>query len=81
MQIRFSRHARRRMKLYDIDETDVEDVVLTKVLGSPGIVGRVEVVEERFENKYRYPLKVVFVVENEQIEIVTAYPLKGKNVR
>jgi len=41
--------------------------------------GKCEVVEERFRSEFRYPLKVVFLIEGEHVEIVTTYPLKGKS--
>jgi hypothetical protein len=32
-------------------------------------------------SKYGYPLKVVFVIEGERIEVVTAYPLRKERTR
>jgi hypothetical protein len=33
------------------------------------------------KNKYLYPIKVVFTIENDRIEVITAYPLKKERVR
>lgn len=65
------------MQLYNIDEQDVEELVRTKLGSEAGIEGRVEVVDSSLQLKYRYPLKVVFVVEGIDVEVVTSYPLKG----
>jgi hypothetical protein len=67
------------MALYSIEEADVIEVVQSAILASPDLEGKCEVVEERFRSEYRYPLKVVFVIEGEHVEIVTTYPLKGKS--
>ncbi len=81
MLIEFSRHARRRLRLYEIDESDVLEVIREALNRMPRIHGKIEVVEERFHTKYRYPLKVVFAVEGERTTVVTNYPLKGKSIK
>lgn len=70
----FSRHAKRRMKLYGITEEDV-----TRVLEN----GKKEILSENktsyiyeIANRFEYPLKVVASETSEQILVITAYPLK-----
>ena len=69
----FSRHAKRRMKLYGISEKDV-----IRVLNGLKNIKETSVV--RAISGFKYPIKVVFKEENDEIIIVTAYPLKrGEN--
>jgi hypothetical protein len=71
----YSRHARRRMKLYGIAERDIEEVCVhgTKSELPDGRVAFIWNIAER----YRYPLKVVGTETDEGFLVVTAYPLKG----
>ena len=72
MTFKASRHAKRRMKLYEIDESLVEKIVLNSEL-SPG---NHEIVEPL--DGWNYPIKAVYVVENEQVTLVTAFPVKKR---
>ena len=74
MNIRFSRHAKRRMALYDIDEREVFIVVEEgdkQVLPDGKLSFTFKV-----NDKFRYPLKVVAVEKPDSLTIVTTYPLK-----
>jgi hypothetical protein len=66
------------MTLYNIDENDViETMELTA--NECGDYGKQEILNEDLIYKYGYPLKVVFIKENEDYVIISAYPLiKGK---
>jgi len=69
--IRFSRHARRRMKLYGIPE----DTVIVIVQGCDAGAGRHEVVSDVQGSVL--PLKVVFEVRPEpESLVITASPLR-----
>lgn len=70
VDIRFSRHARRRMALYDIPESRVLDVLQNTSLhpGKQELIADVPGID--------LPLKIVFAVENEVATVITAYPLK-----
>jgi hypothetical protein len=81
MKINFSRHANRRMCLYKIDEKDVRNTIESIIIDKGLIVGKHEEVNYDLKIKYGYPLKVVFVMENDRIEVITAYPLKKERVR
>jgi hypothetical protein len=70
MEIRFSRHARRRADLYKIPQSTVV-AILEKKLLHPGIHEVVEKVEG-----FKYPLKVVVAVEGDLMTVITSYPLK-----
>ena len=70
MEIKFSRHAKRRAKLYEIPESKIVEVLEGKELNQ----GNQEIIEN-FED-FAYPLKIVVVVEGDIITVVTNYPLK-----
>ena len=69
MEIKFSRHAKRRAKLYGISESKVKGI-LTKMnlhQGDHEIIKNVDL---------KYPLKIVVSVEKNSISVITNYPLK-----
>jgi hypothetical protein len=72
----FSRHARRRMRLYRIDPERVVAAIRTALgtLDEPG--ERHAIVSHEFLSEHGYPLKAVFVREGDTVTVVTAYPLK-----
>lgn len=70
MEIRFSRHAKRRMKLYNIPESSVSDILRNAELSS----GRHEIVKKISGTEL--PLKILAAVENERLTVISAYPLK-----
>jgi hypothetical protein len=70
MQIKFSRHAKRRADLYGIPETTI-----SKILGEARLnSGKHEIVQD--VETLKYPLKVVVSVENDIITVISNYPLK-----
>ena len=70
MRIKFSRHAKRRAKLYKVPETMVE-----KILEGLGLTdGEHEII--RNVSGFKYPIKIVFAVENDIMTVITNYPLK-----
>ena len=73
MNIRFSRHAKRRMALYDIDEREVF-IVIEEGEKQELPDGKVCFIFKI--DKFKYPLKVVAVGKPDYLTIVTAYPLK-----
>ena len=75
IKIKFSRHAKRRMNLYDISEDVVSGIVNRRIMASELRIGKYEVVE-KIDDKPVYPIKVVFSLEKHQIIVITAYPLK-----
>lgn len=70
MEIKFSRHAKRRAKLYGISESTVIDILKSINLHQ----GEHEIIKDVPE--FKYPLKIVVSVEEDLITIVTNYPLK-----
>ncbi len=71
MKIKFSRHAKRRAKLYSISESVIVKVLENKDISGQGIH---EIVED--VAGFKYPLKIVFIIENDIITVITNYPLK-----
>ncbi len=70
MEIKFSRHAKRRGKLYEIPESTVLKVLEEKELTH----GNHEIIED--VEGFKYPLKIVVTVEDDIIMVITNYPLK-----
>ena len=70
MNIHFSRHARRRMRLYKITENVVINIVENAGLS----LGKQTFLHESAGQKL--PVKIVAVVEETVTTIVTVYPLK-----
>ena len=70
MKIDFSRHAKRRAKLYGIPESTVVDIITGEDLtnGQHEIIKRIA--------GFKYPLKIVVYVENNSVKVITNYPLK-----
>ncbi len=72
MEIRFSRHAKRRAKLYGIPEATVEQIIANANL----VDGENEIIE--IAASFKFPLKIVAVLEDEVVTVVTNYPLKKR---
>ena len=70
MEVRFSRHARRRADLYKIPELTILDILHETEL-APGVHEIVRNVEGM-----KFPLKLVVAVEHDIITVVTSYPLR-----
>ena len=70
MEIKLSRHARRRAKLYGISPSTISEVLTRTNLSQ----GNQEIVVE--VAGFVYPLKIVVSAEGDIATIVTAYPLK-----
>lgn len=72
-----SRHARNNMRLYNISEIDIRNTI-----DYPDVSGREGnkvVAVKKFSDKYSgYPLKVVYEKIENEIIVITAYPLKKK---
>ena len=70
MEIRFSRHAKRRTQLYKISESTIRKIISNESLSH----GRQEIIRQIDEHKY--PLKIILSVEKDIVTIITNYPLK-----
>ncbi|MEI7695970.1 MAG: hypothetical protein WCI64_10045 [Chlorobium sp.] len=70
MNIKFSRHAKRRAKIYGIAESTVTEILASMDLhqGEHEIIKNVE--------EMACPLKIVVSVESDTVAIITNYPLK-----
>ena len=77
MNIKFSRHAKRRMRLYDISESTVQKRI-ESFFGAKSSIssGKNEIIDDLVISGQKYPLKIVFSYEENHITIITAYPLK-----
>lgn len=70
MIVKFSRHAKRRAKLFKIPESMVEQILG----GSDLSDGEHEII--RNVSGFKYPIKIVVAVENDIVTVITNYPLK-----
>ncbi len=70
MIIKFSRHAKRRTKLYKIPENAITRIVETANLDAE----EYELIKDI--PGFKFPIKIVVAVEGEVVTVVTAYPLK-----
>jgi len=70
MKIRFSRHAKRRAKLYGIPESTVAGIITGENLAR----GEHEIIKD--VAGFKYPLKIVVYVEKNSATVITNYPLK-----
>ncbi|WP_456438446.1 DUF4258 domain-containing protein [Desulfurobacterium sp.] len=72
MRIKFSRHAKRRAKLYRLSLLAIENVLKKENLS----LGKHEIVEEM--EGHKLPIKIVVSVEEDTVIVITAYPLKRR---
>jgi hypothetical protein len=70
VKVKFSRHAKRRSKLYEIPESTIEKMLADSDLND----GEHELIRDI--SGFRYPIKIVVSVENDIITVITNYPLK-----
>jgi hypothetical protein len=70
VKIKFSRHAKRRAKLYSIQESIVAQLILEANLteGEHVIIRNVP--------GFKYPLKIIASLEGEVVTVITNYLLK-----
>jgi len=72
--IKFSRHAKRRAKLYKIPESVVEEILKDSDLAD----GEHQIIRD--VTGFKYPIKVIVSVEGSAMTVITNYPLKkGRN--
>jgi len=72
MKIKYSRHAKRRAKLYRVSLADIESLLKRSKLTQ----GKQEIVN--FIEGFKLPIKVVVDKENDIITVITVYPLKKR---
>lgn len=70
MQVRLSRHSKRKANLYAIPEA-----VILEMLGQIGLPqGHHEIIQT--VEGFIYPLKIIVAVEDDIMTVITNYPLK-----
>jgi hypothetical protein len=74
--IKFSRHSKRRMRLYGISEEDVLNVLRNGRKETSGD-GKIFFLHD-INEKFKYPIKVITVQGDKAFVIVSAYPLKKR---
>jgi hypothetical protein len=76
MNISFSRHSKRRLVLYRIDADDVRKIIERFMENHQLVAGKQIIIDQNFQLKYTFPLKIIFVIEGSDITVITAYPLR-----
>lgn len=76
MKIVISRHAKRRMQLYNIKERDVINTIMVEIQHKHISSDKTKVVNQELKSKYGFPLKVVFCEKHGKIAVITAYPFR-----
>jgi hypothetical protein len=74
--IQYSRHAKRRMKLYKITEADISFIIERWITAQNVFEGKHEIISNEINGQQGYPIKVVFSCDCEKIVVIKAYPLK-----
>ncbi len=74
--IEYSRHAKRRMKLYNISEESVLSIITQACSENAIEEGKHELISDNIFTEYGHPIKIVFSCEKNKIIVITAYPLK-----
>ena len=72
--IRFSRHAKQRIRLYRIPESVIAEIINEKDFPA----GHYELVKNA--EGFSLPIKTVFEVADDSVTVITAYPLKRKKI-
>ena len=70
MIIEFSRHAKRRAKLYNIPESTIEEILKNVDLQD----GEHDIIKDL--QGFSYPIKIVVSIEGDKLTVITNYPLK-----
>ena len=76
INIKFSRHAKRRMALYEITETTVQAIIERRKKDDSLSGGKNEVIDYQTLSRHGYPIKVVFAREEDYLTVITAYPIR-----
>ncbi|MBN1996081.1 DUF4258 domain-containing protein [candidate division KSB1 bacterium] len=74
MTINFSRHAKRRVKLYKIPESEIEKFIAESKLndGEQVLIKNID--------GFGYPIKILISRKKEIVTVITCYPLKKGKV-
>ena len=73
--IKFSRHAKRRMSLYNLTEADILKIINE---GEKEIISENKISFIATLDKYNYPVKAVCKVIGSDKIVITNYPLKKR---
>lgn len=75
-KIDFSRHARRRMKLYGISEEDVLHVLSR---GKSQVTSDEKIVFfDEIKERFSFPIKVISAYRDRNLVIISVYPFKRR---
>jgi hypothetical protein len=77
-KIEYSRHAKRRMKLYNLSEEDVSSIVKQSGSKTASQQEKNVIVSDNMLSEYGLPVKVVYTCDRDRIVVITAYPLKRR---
>lgn len=74
MKIRFSRHARRRLLLYEISREDILEILKQDGAESQPLNQHRELISDVFVTKYGWPIFLAYTREQKGITVITNFP-------
>jgi hypothetical protein len=74
VNIRFSRHARRRLKLYGISRNDILEILAIDKADQQPLHVKRELISKDFVQKYGWSLLVAYIRETRGITVITNFP-------
>ncbi len=74
--IKFTRHSKQRMKLYSITETMIIEIIETH---EAHYTDHGKIIYISSKNGKEYPVKVICKKINDQLIVISCYPLKRRN--
>jgi hypothetical protein len=77
-KIIFSRHAKRRMRLYRISEEHIRTILMD---GLQENYSQARFTYTQDLPGFKYPLKVIVQIEGNTCTVITAYPLKRREMK
>ena len=83
LKIVFSRHAKRRLKLYKIDDRDIVEKIQFEFNNrDKSVKSKIQfsVITNAKYSKIKLPIKIIATIDKFDVLVITAYPIKkGKN--
>jgi hypothetical protein len=74
VKIEFSRHARQRLKLYDLSRSDILEILAIDKADEQPLNVKRELISNDYVEKYEQPLLVAYIRETRGITVITNFP-------
>ena len=73
MEFHITKHAKRRISLFNIKVSDIERIIKKS---APADIGTDKIEAIASLRKFKYPVKIVYRIAKRKYIIITAYPVK-----